>query len=101
MRVREVVGVSLSISVVAVLIWINVLVSLRPFSDYNMQSLPGKECLSEVAVNFSLPTHILCRSKHGSFSLLLLLSTITWRKEQFVAMTDQKIQIITWLHRLV
>lgn len=32
MRMREVVGVSLSISVVAVLIWINVLVSLRPFS---------------------------------------------------------------------
>lgn len=98
MRMREVVGVSLSISVVAVLIWINVLVSLRPFSDYNMQSLPGKECLSEVAVHFSLPPHILCRIKHGSFSLLL--STITWRKERFVAMTDQKIQLITWLHRL-
>lgn len=32
MRMQEVVGVSLSISVVAVLIWINVLVSLRPFS---------------------------------------------------------------------
>lgn len=32
MRMREVVGLSLSISVVAVLIWINVLVSLRPFS---------------------------------------------------------------------
>lgn len=61
MRMREVVGVSLSISVVAVLIWINVLVSLRHLVYYS-DILP-----------FSLPCYFTMPSFLLVYSLIFVL----------------------------